>query len=284
MTDEAAPSEEADKPWCFVIAPIGEPNSDTRMRSDLVRDYIIAPALDQLGYQPPKRAEAIATPGTITTHIVEYLRDAPLVIADLTGHNPNVFYELGIRHLFGGPTVPIIDAHERPPFDVSALRAILVDHRNRGALEKGRDDLIASIQEMKGPHGLSDNPVSRALGFDLKDFTATAQALNAVKAMLRSITKLVETLDATEKAEPGRIDKKLEEAITEISPAARAYGRGQFGLPTVTISGTGTVTDPPTFGGGSAGPVTRIDPTRFNPFGAANTSPEDVARQKKHPE
>src|SRR5690349_10032057 len=82
---------------CFIASPIGAAGSDARRRSDLVKRYIIDEALKPLGYET-RRADDIDKSGEITTQIVADLIEADLLVADLTGHNANVFYELAIRH------------------------------------------------------------------------------------------------------------------------------------------------------------------------------------------
>ena len=82
---------------CFVIAPIDAEGSETRRRSDQVLNHIISPAAEECGYETI-RADNISEPGIITSQIIQHLLEDSLVIADLTGRNPNVFYELAIRH------------------------------------------------------------------------------------------------------------------------------------------------------------------------------------------
>lgn len=91
---------------CFVVAPIGEPDSDARKRSDQVLRHIICPAVQPLGYEPV-RADQISEPGIITTQIIQHIIDDPLVVADLSGWNPNVFYELALRHALRKPYVQL---------------------------------------------------------------------------------------------------------------------------------------------------------------------------------
>ena len=98
---------------CFVIAPIGESDSDIRKRSDQVLKYIIRPAVESCGYRAV-RADEVAEPGIITNQIIRHVVDDPLVIADLTGQNPNVFYELAIRPT-RKPLVQIINKVEDIP-------------------------------------------------------------------------------------------------------------------------------------------------------------------------
>jgi phage gp29-like protein len=75
---------------CFVIAPIGEEGSDVRRRSDQVLKHVIAPAAKECGYETI-RADKISEPGMITSQVIQHLLEDALVIADLTGRNPNVF-------------------------------------------------------------------------------------------------------------------------------------------------------------------------------------------------
>ena len=108
---------------CFVIAPIGETGSVVRTRSDQVFTYIIKPAATACGYES-LRADQITKPGIITSQVIEHLIEDPLVIADLTGSNANVFYELSIRHGFRKPVVQIIDAEQAIPFDLAGSRCL----------------------------------------------------------------------------------------------------------------------------------------------------------------
>jgi len=82
---------------CFVICPIDLDGSEVRRRSDQWIRHILTPVLDEVGYQS-FRADQMPRPGVITTQIITELVEAPLVIADLSPANPNVLYELAVRH------------------------------------------------------------------------------------------------------------------------------------------------------------------------------------------
>lgn len=88
----------------FVIGPIGQAGSDVRKRADLVLHSIIKPALGPLNYTVT-RADDITNPGQITPQVITFINSADLVIADLTGHNPNVFYELAIADALEKPVI-----------------------------------------------------------------------------------------------------------------------------------------------------------------------------------
>jgi len=112
---------------CFYITAIGSEDSEERRHSDLFLGSLVEPALEEFGLQV-LRADGIEEPGMITQQIIEYLVRARLVIADLSFHNPNVFYELAIRHAMRLPTVHIIRKADRIPFDINQFRTIQIDN------------------------------------------------------------------------------------------------------------------------------------------------------------
>ena len=87
---------------CFLVCPIGDDDSETRRRSDDVLKYMITPAIEKSGLIPI-RADMLSSPGMITTQIITHILKDRLVIADLSEHNPNVFYEIALRHAFHRP-------------------------------------------------------------------------------------------------------------------------------------------------------------------------------------
>ena len=147
---------------CFVISPIGEPGSDIRKRSDQVLKYIIRPAVESCGYKVV-RADEMAEPGIITNQIIRHVVDDPLVIADLTGQNPNVFYELAIRHATRKPLIQIINKVEDIPFDVGSMRTIEVDHRDLDSVEEAKAEIERQIQHLEANLTSLENPISVAL-------------------------------------------------------------------------------------------------------------------------
>lgn len=147
---------------CFVIAPIGTEGSETRTRSDQVLKHIVAPAARECGYEAI-RADQISEPGLITSQVIQHIVDDPLVIADLTGWNPNVFYELALRHALKRPVVQIIHATESIPFDVAASRTIQVDHHDLDSAARARDQIIKQIRAVEANPVDVDTPISVAI-------------------------------------------------------------------------------------------------------------------------
>jgi hypothetical protein len=112
---------------CFYITAIGDEGSDPRKHSDLFLSTLVEPALKELGLEVV-RADKIAEPGMITTHILEHIKLSKLVVADLSLLNPNVFYEMALRHAVKLPIVQIIQKADRLPFDVNQVNSIVIDN------------------------------------------------------------------------------------------------------------------------------------------------------------
>jgi len=147
---------------CFVIAPIGETGSATRARSDYIFSKVIAPAAEECGYEA-LRADMLPEPGIITTHVIAHLANDPLVIADLTDANPNVFYELAVRHTTGLPVIQLIEDGQRIPFDVRASRAISVCHKDDDSCRNARLEVVRQIGAVSTGSIQFDNPIPRWL-------------------------------------------------------------------------------------------------------------------------
>jgi hypothetical protein len=190
---EAAATEKGPPPKsCFVISQIGEVGSPERDRADKVLRHVITPAVMARGYGEPLRAERIAAPGVITSQIVEHVLESDLVVADLTGQNANVFYELALRHAVRKPVVQLIARGEKIPFDVAPVRTIQLDHQDLDSAADARKAIEAQIVAVEKDPALADNPVTVALDLqafrkaDGSDLSALLQQLFASVQQLRA--------------------------------------------------------------------------------------------------
>lgn len=159
MSTEHDPTPEPEK-TCFVISPIGEPDTDARKRSDTVLKHIIAPAARDNGLEA-LRADKISAPGIITTHVIRHILDDKMVVADLSNHNPNVFYELALRHAFQKPVVLLILEGQPLPFDVLGLRTIRYSLDVDGVSD-ARDEVTRQIRTALDPRHEAESPVAVA--------------------------------------------------------------------------------------------------------------------------
>lgn len=184
---------------CFFVSRIGEPRSAERDFSDKLLKYIIGPALERCGYAKPKRADHITQPGIIVAQIFKELWEADLVVADLTGHNPNVFYELAVRHMAKKPFVQMIHKGEKLPFDIAANRTVFFDFDVEEST-RATDELESMIKSGEKEPSSSETPLSFAidtlpLG---KTGKSTESGLADALFMLQSLQGMVsETLEIT---------------------------------------------------------------------------------------
>ena len=132
---------------CFIVTAIGESGTPTRERSDKVYKYLIAPVCEELGYKPV-RVDHVNAVDNINETIINHLKTAPMVVADMTDHNPNAFYELGFRQALELPLVPIIEAGGRIPFDVITTRTVFYD-TDVSKIEESKSNLKAKIQSFE---------------------------------------------------------------------------------------------------------------------------------------
>lgn len=151
---------------CFLIAPIGPERSEVRKRSDELFQYIIHPVTTELGYKL-LRVDQISIPGPITADILRKLIDADLVIADITDLNPNVMYELGIRHAFGKPVIMLAERGQAIPFDITNVRVIFYS-LELAEVGYSKHLLASSIELIIRDEVQSDLPIRAAV--DIKSF------------------------------------------------------------------------------------------------------------------
>jgi len=159
-------SEDNTEDWntiCFYISPIGDEASEHRQHADLFLGSIVEPALEEFGLKVV-RADKIGKPGMITRQIIEHVIRSRLVLADLSYHNPNVFYELCLRHVCRLPTVQIIRKSDKIPFDLDQFRTIPIDTTSIFTmvpnLQTYRAEIATQVRmALKDPDS-ADNPVS----------------------------------------------------------------------------------------------------------------------------
>lgn len=157
---------DAEQDWehtCFYISPIGEEKTEHRSHADLFLGSIVEPALEEFKLKVV-RADKIGKAGMITAQILEYILKSKLVVADLSYHNPNVFYELSLRHVCRLPTVQIIRKSDKIPFDLEQFRTIQVDMTSIFTMVPNLQTYKAEIatqvrMALKDPDSV-DNPIS----------------------------------------------------------------------------------------------------------------------------
>jgi len=125
----------------FVLMPFG-PVFDTYYAD------IYVPALREAGMRVT-RADSLYASVPILDDIREGIANADLLLADLTGRNPNVFYELGHAHALGKAVILTAQSLEDLPFDLRHLRTIIYSTSRVDWAERLRDDVVSSARDFK---------------------------------------------------------------------------------------------------------------------------------------
>lgn len=177
---------------CFVIMPIGDQVIDGTIisQSELKNKYddLIKEAL--LNARPNLeivRADDISLPGTITTDIIARIMHSDYVVADVTYPNPNVFYELGLRHACKPGTIIIKDsAGPRVPFDIAHLRYIEYENTPSGLKDLSKR-LVQLFGHLDNNPGRPDNHLlehAQLTNYEFPDYKKSDDMLPEVSAMM----------------------------------------------------------------------------------------------------
>lgn len=230
MTDQELGTDKV----CFIVTPIGDAlaplGTDGRTAYERAIEMwtkVFSPACEQFGLQVV-RADKIADPGELPDQIFTYLRDAEVVIADVSGGNPNVMYELGLRHSKHAVTLQVGE-HGRLPFDVQSIRTIqfvrnemgLIDARNslttalRAALTSGPTDLRATDVFTDHDGGQVDPAADAVRSMDTEADQTALDEPGLLEVMADGETAITHVSEVLRGAQ---------ECITEIGAVTKAAG------------------------------------------------------------
>lgn len=92
--------------------------------------------------------DEIKTPTDITQDILKLIESSKIVIADLSGANPNVYYEMGLAHDRGRIVIPISNSKERLPFDNRQIRTIFFHDDDECSLQGLTRKIKATLENL----------------------------------------------------------------------------------------------------------------------------------------
>jgi hypothetical protein len=144
---------------CFVISPIGEEGSEEWSHADKVFRHLIEPAMKKCGITAV-RSDHVHEPGPISKQMLQRILGDDVCIAVLTGHNPNVFYELAIAHAAKRPVIILIQKGEEIPFDIKDLRCVYYDF-DPDSLAEGRyvNEIIQHVRAFEDAGWKGESPI-----------------------------------------------------------------------------------------------------------------------------
>lgn len=179
---------------CFIITPIGNDNSDIFRKAKGVIESVIKPVLEKYGFDDIKPAYEINSSGMINTQIINRIIDDDLVIANLTGNNPNVMYELCLRHVVAKPIIHICEKNTSLPFDIKDSRTLFYENDMLG-VDELKSIMRLFMEEISYEDECMDNPVYSAyrMGKLLRETQGTEE--NKVLQLLLHLSGQVSELN-----------------------------------------------------------------------------------------
>lgn len=147
---------------CFVIMPVSKTKSCSTSQWTAIFNEMIKPAVvgGRLGFIC-ERSEPRT--GNLIKDILNELNRADVVVADLTDTNPNVFYELGVRHTLRNRTILITQDMKFVPSDLRSYWVIIYK-KDLSGLRDFKDKMKDTLREMMRNPEKPDNPVADFLG------------------------------------------------------------------------------------------------------------------------
>jgi len=194
---------------CFVIGPIGNELAPSGSPERLawesaleIYERVIRAACDFLDIEAI-RADQISVTGDINDQIFRHLFESDIVIADLSGANANVMYELGLRHSLDRLTIQVADVATPLPFDVKVARTIMIERTPLGLVEarkklvrviesglQGKSEMVAATRIWTNLQSAREGDISVVLGEPADDEIAPE-----IEADAEGYLELVVSLD-----------------------------------------------------------------------------------------
>jgi hypothetical protein len=178
------------KKRCFIIGPMFDMKRLNKLAFDVIESIV-----SEYGFDVVTSTEGVA--GHIMHHVLLELERSDLLIADISGNNPNVMYELGIYHSFGKPYLVLKDNsiaydNEKTPFDIQSYRFHEINLNNcKDSIDFLRP-LIESLIDRIDIEDYFPNPVTDFYGSPIAEIpTAIGLFKNYQKNFLDQIIPLV---------------------------------------------------------------------------------------------
>jgi len=228
------------KPLCFVLMPFGKktiPSGQT-VDFDSVYNSLIKPGIEAAGMEP-LRADEESVGGMIHKPMFERLILCDFAVADLTGANANVFYELGVRHGIRPATTVMLFGEKGPlPFDVAPLRTIHYALNSDGEpadLATGVDGVARFLNEARNSKddAPKDSPLFQLVeGYVAPDISRLKTDVFRDRAQyaLDARNKLAEARRVGKAAIQAKDEKAAHKAIKDVAASLGDLGAAESGV------------------------------------------------------
>lgn len=208
---------------CFVIMPISDIFGYELGHFRRVYTHIIKPACEEAGFIPI-RADDILTTNYIAIDIIKKIINSDMSICDLSGRNPNVLYELGIRQAFNLPVTLIKDKKTERIFDIQGFRDIEYDESLR--IDTVEESINSLSEVMLNTHKNRDeiNSLVSLLGIEPAKITNKTEISIDTDILLKAINNLEKRISETTRPSINQTNKIWELAI----PDAKYRNIGEY--------------------------------------------------------
>lgn len=147
----------------FVIMPFSSTKTCTEDEWTEIYESVFRPAIEDCGYRCER---ALPGRGSLIRSIIEKLRNAKIVLADITDRNSNVLYELGVRHSLSKRTIIVSQKEDDIPSDLKGYWSVIYGIRP-AQVRAFRADMRRLISEIEENLEKSDSPVSDFLDYEM---------------------------------------------------------------------------------------------------------------------
>jgi hypothetical protein len=196
-TDRTGGKEQANATkTCFVIGPISDVEGYDVGHFALVYAHLIKPACALAGYDAVRSDDGRGA-NDIVIGILRKILTSDIVLCDLSSKNPNVMYELGIRHAFNKPVVLIKDHKTARVFDIQGLRTYEYDENLR--VDRVQKDIQQVSEALHATATASKDDVNsmlQLLGVRAAEISEPIELSPGDKLIMSSIKQLGDRVDA----------------------------------------------------------------------------------------
>lgn len=201
---------------CFVVMPIADMDDYESGHFTRVYNHLIKPACVKVGFKPV-RADDVASSNYIVIDILNKIIESDMVICDLSGRNPNVMYELGIRHAFNLPTVLIKDIKTTRIFDIQGLRCVDYNQSLRiDTVERNVESISNALIETEKANGHDINSIVQLLGISPAAVPKSVELSDESRLLLSAIKDLSGRIGNIESSKFKSISSRVRDHRLEI--------------------------------------------------------------------